>query len=121
MDERWVILIREPEWDPATVSQDEWQAAMEGHGAFAAAVEKAGARITSGAALQGTSAAVRIDPGTDGTAAVFTDGPFGETKEVVSGFYELAVRDGAQARELAALCPTSGWLELYPVLPIPDM
>jgi hypothetical protein len=119
MDERYVILIVEPEWDPESVTQEQWREAMEAHGAFAAAVEAAGARISGGAALQPPKTAVRIDPGRNGADAVYTDGPFGETKEVVTGFYELVVRDAQQARELAALCPTWGHLELYPVLQTP--
>ena len=41
-----------------------------------------------------------------------TDGPFTEAKEIVLGFYLLEVSDDAQARELAALCPTMGYVEL---------
>jgi len=47
---------------------------------------------------------------------VFTDGPFGEVKEVVTGYYKIGVKDAAQARELAAMVPTSGHIELYPVM-----
>ena len=43
---------------------------------------------------------------------VVTDGPFAETKEIVLGFYLLEVADVAQARELAALCPTMGHVDL---------
>ena len=116
MAEEYIILIVEPEWDPSTITESEWTAAMAAHGAFAKAVADAGAQILGGDALQPPSAAVKIQPARNGGAAVFTDGPFGETKEVVSGFYKIGVKDAAQARELAALCPTSGWLELYPVM-----
>jgi hypothetical protein len=37
-------------------------------------------------------------------------------KEVVTGYYKLGVKDAAQARELAALCPSGGTLELWPVM-----
>jgi hypothetical protein len=116
MAEEYVLLIVEEEWDPSTVTEAEWTAAMQGHGAFAKAVEAAGAQILGGDALQPPSTAVRITPARSGSAAVFTDGPFGETKEIVTGFYKLGVKDAAQARELAALCPTSGWIDLYPVM-----
>ncbi len=116
MAEEYIILIVEPEWDPSIITEAEWKAAMAGHGAFATAVADAGAQILGGDALQLPSAAVKITPSKKGGAAVITDGRFGETKEVVSGFYKIGVKDAAQARELAALCPTSGWLELYPVM-----
>ena len=72
--------------------------------------------MLGGDALMPTSTAVKITPGRDGAPAVFTDGPFTEIKEVVTGYYKLGVRDAAQARELAALVPTGGWVELFPVM-----
>ncbi len=116
MAEEYIVLIREPEWDPTKATEEDWKAAMQAHGAFAAAVAAAGAEIIGGDALQPTSTAVSIVPARDGKPAVFTDGPFTELKEVVTGFYKLGVRDQAQARELAALVPTGGWVELYPVM-----
>lgn len=116
MAEEYVILIHEPEWDPTTVTEDDWTQAMHAHNAFSKAVADAGAEVLGGDALQPPKAAVRIVPGRDGKPPVFTDGPFTETKEVVSGYYKIGARDAAQARDLAALCPTSGWVELYPVL-----
>ncbi len=89
---------------------------MNAHQAFAKAVADAGAEILGGDALQPPSTAVRITPARAGGPAVFTDGPFPDTKEIISGFYKLGVRDAAQARELAALCPTGGTIELYPVM-----
>lgn len=119
MAEEYLILIVEPEWDPATVTEQEWTEAMRAHGAFIAAVAEAGAEMLAGDPLQPPRAAVRIVPGHDGKPPVFTDGPFAETKEVISGFYKIGVKDAAQARDLAALCPTGGWIELWPVLKIP--
>jgi hypothetical protein len=34
----------------------------------------------------------------------------------VTGYYKIGVRDAAQARELAALVPTGGWVDLVPVM-----
>jgi hypothetical protein len=116
MAEEYIILIVEPEWDPSTITESEWAEAMNAHGAFAKAVADAGAQILGGDALQPPSTAVRITPAKGGKPAVFTDGPFGETKEIVTGFYKIGVKDAAQARELAALCPTSGTIDLYPVM-----
>ncbi len=116
MTQEFIVLIFEPEWDPAVVSEEDWMRVMQAHNGFTKAVEDAGAQILGGDALQPSNAAVRIHPPKDGKPAVFTDGPFSETKELVTGFYKLGVRDADQARELAALVPTSGWVELYPVL-----
>ena len=116
MAEEYIILIVEEAWDPAQVTEAQWTEAMHAHGAFAKAVADAGAQILGGDALQPPSTAVRIQPASGGKPAVFTDGPFGETKEVVSGYYKIGVKDEAQARELAALCPTGGWIDLYPVM-----
>jgi hypothetical protein len=116
MSQDFVILIREPEWDPSTATEADWGEAMAGHGAFNQAVAQAGAEVLGGDALQPPRAAVRIVPAKDGKPAVYTDGPFGETKEIISGYYKIRARDEAQARELAALCPTGGWVELYPLL-----
>jgi hypothetical protein len=116
MAEEYVILIMEEPWNPADVSEDQWMAAMRAHQDFAKAVETAGAQILGGDALQPPSTAVRITPATASSAAVFTDGPFADTKEILTGYYKIGVKDAAQARELAALCPTGGSIELYPVM-----
>ena len=116
MAEEYIVFIVEPDWDPSQVSESEWTAVMHAHQAFAKAVEEAGAQLLGGDALQPPQRAVRIQPARDGSPAVFTDGPFGEVKEVVTGYYKIGVKDAAQARELAAKVPTSGHLELYPVM-----
>ena len=117
MAEEFVVLIVEQPWDPSKVSEERWMPSMHEHQGFAEAVAKAGASILGGDALQPPSTAVRITPTGNGSP-VFTDGPFADTKEVVTGFYKLGVRDAAQARELAALCPTTGSVELWPVMDI---
>ncbi|MDQ1531535.1 MAG: hypothetical protein QOE37_1640 [Microbacteriaceae bacterium] len=116
MAEEFVILIVEQPWDPATVTEEQWTAATRAHQAFAEAVVKAGAQVLGGDALQSPSTAVRITPANGDRAPVFTDGPFADTKEVITGYYKIAARDAQQARELGALCPSGGYLEVYPVM-----
>ncbi len=116
MAEEYIVFIVEPDWDPSKLTEAQWTGVMQQHQAFAQAVEEAGAQLLGGDALQPPRTAVRIQPGLDGGPAVFTDGPFGETKEIVTGYYKLGVKDAAQARELAAKVPTSGHIELYPVM-----
>ncbi|MFF2051394.1 YciI family protein [Leifsonia sp. NPDC058194] len=115
MSEEYVLLIREPDWDPASMSAEDWEAGMAGHRAFQEAVAAAGEKILAMNALQPVSAATKITPRAGG-APLITDGPFGETREVVTGFYGFTASSPEQARELAALVPTAGWVELYPVL-----
>ncbi|MFC4139157.1 MULTISPECIES: YciI family protein [unclassified Microbacterium] len=114
MSDEYMIIIREPEWDYAGSSPAQLEADLAGHKAFQAAVAAAGQRITAGVPLRAQSEAFRIQPGADGP--VYTDGPFGETREVVTGFYVFTADTVDQARELAALVPTGGWLDVHPVL-----
>ncbi|HEV7184076.1 MAG: YciI family protein [Actinomycetales bacterium] len=114
MSDEYVVLIQEPTWDPDAMTPEQWEAGMAGHRTFQAAVEAAGERITASSALQAPSTATKITP--NGGDPVFTDGPFGETREVVTGLYGFTAKSSQQARELAALIPTTGWVELYPVL-----
>ncbi|CAM5285984.1 YciI family protein [Leifsonia shinshuensis] len=115
MSDEYVLLIREPSWDPEAMTAEEWQAGMAGHKAFQDAVVAAGERIVATGALQPATRAAKITP-TPGGAPLITDGPFGETTEVLTGFYSYTAATPEQARELAALVPTGGWVELYPVL-----
>jgi hypothetical protein len=118
MAEEYLVFIVEPEWDEENATQEDWAREMKRHRAFAEAVKDAGASITHSEALGTGLYGVKILPATDEKPAQFTDGPFTETKEIISGYYQLSVRDREQAKELAALCPTSGWIELYPVIDV---
>ncbi|UJP11237.1 YciI family protein [Microbacterium sp. KUDC0406] len=114
MSDEYMIIIREPEWDYSGSSPAQLEADLAGHKAFQAAVAAAGQRITAGVPLRAQAEAFRITPAADGP--VFTDGPFGETREVVTGFYVFTADSAEQARELATLVPTGGWLDVHPVL-----
>lgn len=115
MAQTWMVLIIEPEWDPAHHSPEDFQDMGKQHRAFAEAVQAAGAKILDGDALAPSKEAVRITPAHNGSPAVFTDGPFPELKELVTGYYKLEAADAQQARQLAALCPTGGRIELFPI------
>lgn len=118
---QYVILIVEPEWNPADYSAEEFQATGDQHRAFAEAVAAAGAKILDGNALQPSSQAVRITPASGDREAVFTDGPFPELKELVTGYYVIEADDVETAKRLAALCPTGGRLEMWPVFDTSNM
>jgi len=113
MSAEYLIVIREPEWDPSVITRQQIEMDLAGHKVFQEAVVAAGQRIGASAPLRPQAEATRITPGPSG--AVFTDGPFSEVREVVSGFYSFTADSPEQARELAALVPTGGWLELYPI------
>ncbi|WP_394768746.1 YciI family protein [Lacisediminihabitans sp.] len=121
MSDKYLILIVEPTWDPASVPEGALEEASQAHGAFAAAVAAAGAKILGGEALQPASASVRITPARDGKPAVFTNGPLAETTEVLSGYYLIEADSLEQAKQLAALCPTGDRLELHPIWDLPGM
>ena len=88
---------------------------------YAAFGQAAVAAIRGGAALYPTSTAttVRVSGGRGGEV-VTSDGPYAETKEVLTGFYLLEAADLDAAVTLAAQIPGAwnGAVEVRPVLPM---
>lgn len=121
MSEKYLILIVEPAWNPADIPEGAMEEASRAHGAFAAAVAAAGAKILGGEALQPASASIGITPAKDGKPAVFTNGPLAETTEAVSGYYVIEADTLETAKQLTALCPTGDKLELWPIWDMPGM
>jgi hypothetical protein len=83
--------------------------------------ENAGAAgvIAGGEALHDTDTATTIKVnGGKGGDAVFTDGPFAETKEVLGGFYILDVADLDEALKWAQQIPGAwhGKVEVRPIM-----
>lgn len=115
MSVQFMAIIREHTFDPATVTEKMWTDTMAAHAAFADAVAAAGGSVLFTGGLQADNA-VHIRPSTHGRPAIFTDGPFAESKEVNHGFYLIELPDDTQAHHLAALIPTGGSVELYPVM-----
>ncbi|MBK9738838.1 MAG: transcription initiation protein [Actinobacteria bacterium] len=93
------------------------QAMMAEYGAFG---EAAAAVIRGGAVLYPTATAttVRVSGGKGGDVLT-TDGPYAETKEVLTGFYILECADLDEAVATAAGIPGawSGAVEVRPVIP----
>ncbi|MEU8221194.1 YciI family protein [Kribbella sp. NPDC048915] len=112
---QYVFLLYDSEDWYDKVTREEWEQQMKLHGEFAAAVEKAGARILGGEALERSSTASTVK-NREGADPLVTDGPFIETREALGGFYVVEARDLDQALELAKLCP-SGNIEVRPVMP----
>jgi hypothetical protein len=81
--------------------------------------ETAAAVLRGGAALYPTETATTVRAPAKGADPVTTDGPFAETKEVLTGFYLLEVDDLDAAIALAAKIPTAwdgGTVEVRPVI-----
>jgi hypothetical protein len=114
---RYLLLIYEQE---ATAPPDPelWAKEMDAYGAFTAEVRARGL-MQGGEALEPTSTAtsVRVRDG----ETVVTDGPFAETKEVLTGFYQLDCKDLDEAIELAARIPAAkrGAIEVRPIWELP--
>jgi len=87
------------------------------HGAFGQA---AAAVIRGGAGLYPTSTATSVQVRGESGDVITTDGPFAETKEVLTGFYLLECADLDEAVSWAAQIPgaAEGTIEVRPVLPM---
>ena len=112
---RYMLLIYGSEADAAAMTQEEREALMQGHAAFA---QEALARgiLVGGAPLQATHTAttVRVRKG----KRMITDGPFAETKEQLAGTYIVECKDLDEAIELAARIPDTlrGSIEIRPII-----
>jgi hypothetical protein len=96
----------------------EWMAQMPDYMAFGEAAGAAGV-ITGGAALDTVATATTIQlEGGKGGDLIVTDGPFAETKEVLTGFYLLDADDLDKALEWARQIPGAwnGRVEIRPTL-----
>ena len=113
---KYAALIYTEEQDPSTVSPEEWQAVMDDYNEFG---QNNGDAIAGGEALHPTSTATTIQvEGGKGGNAVFTDGPFAETKEALGGFYLLDCADLDSALKVAQQIPGAwhGRVEVRPVI-----
>lgn len=119
MSDTWIFLIREGDWDsdaytpdklgPDRVENDE---SMQAHAKFAQAVEELGVKITGGQALSSTKYGgyVKVSgPGTE-SGPVYTDAPFTDSNEVITGFYAVEC-DEETARKIAATVPSGNIVE----------
>jgi hypothetical protein len=114
---QYAALIYEqddPDW--STLDTPEKQQMMSEYGAFGAT---AAAVMRGGAALFPTSSAttVRVEGGKGGTVLT-SDGPFAESKEVLTGFYVLECADLDDAVRWASQIPAAwtGKVEVRPVI-----
>ncbi len=128
MTDTYIYLIRDNDWDsdrflpggePAT--PEEMAAAFGEHEAFQVAVTELGARLVGGSALQSPKHGGVVTPGTGDAKvddAVYTDSPYADSSELITGFYAVEVDDEATARTIAAMVPTGGTIEWRKVFPM---
>ncbi len=114
---QYAALIYEkgdPDW--SNLDTPDKQATMADYGAFGAA---AAAVMRGGAALYPTSTGTTVQvEGGKGGKVVTTDGPFAETSEVLTGFYQFECADLDEAIEWASRIPAawSGKVEVRPII-----
>jgi len=111
---RYALLICTEDKRQAEMSEDEAGAQMAGYMAWG---EEMGARgvLQGGERLRPTASAttVRVRDG----EVLTSDGPFGETKEQLAGFYLVDCKDLDEAIDVAAKIPgaTHGSIEVRPI------
>lgn len=113
---KYAALIYGEESDPSAVSPEEMQQVMSDYMEFG---QVNGESLAGGEALHPTSTATTIHvEGGKGGNAVFTDGPFAETKEALGGFYIIDVPDLDAALKVAQQIPGAwhGRVEVRPVM-----
>lgn len=113
---KYAALIYSEEYDPSAADPEEMQQVMADYTEFG---ENNGESLAGGEALHPTSTATTIHvEGGKGGKAVYTDGPFAETKEVLGGFYLLDVPDLDAALAVAQQIPGAwhGKIEVRPVM-----
>jgi hypothetical protein len=127
MTDTYIYLIRENDWDsdkylpgaePAEAADAEMTFAE--HKAFQVAVTDLGARVVGGSALQSAKYGGIATPGEGEKKvedAVYTDSPYADSSELITGFYAVEVEDEATARKVAAMVPTGGTIEWRKIFP----
>lgn len=118
MTDTWIFLIREADWDsdaflPENLAGRDRRALSEemaAHGRFQQTVADLGAKIVGGNALQNASYGGWVQVGKDGADPVYTDAPFTDSSELITGFYAVEC-DEPTARKIAAVVPSSNIVE----------
>jgi hypothetical protein len=127
MSETYCYLIREKDWDSDAMLKgpeamtDDMLATMAEHGDFEKAVTALGARVTGGAALSNARYGGVVTPGAGDRKvedAVYSDSPYADSSELITGFYLIEVDSEEQARTVAAMVPTGSVVEWRKVFPM---
>jgi len=115
---RYLLTIYTDESRYATMTPEDSARLMADYGAFGQEAQEAGV-LLGGEGLQPTATAttVRVRDG----EAMFTDGPFAETREQLGGFYIIEAKDLDEAVGIAARLPAAktGSVEVRPIMKMP--
>jgi hypothetical protein len=117
---KYAALIYGEDYDPSAASPEEMGQVMADYMEFG---QKNAESLAGGEALHPASTATTIHvEGGKGGKAVFTDGPFAETKEVLGGFYIIDAPDLDGALAVAQQIPGAwlGKIEVRPVMEFDD-
>jgi hypothetical protein len=111
----YVLLIYGSEAASAEMTQEERNALMQAHAAFAHETQQRGL-LTGGHPLQPTRTAATVS--IRKVKTLITDGPFAETKEQLAGLYVLNCKDLDEAIAMATSIPDAvhGSIEICPVM-----
>jgi hypothetical protein len=111
------LIYEQADIDWSLINTPEMQETLGEYGAFGAT---AAAVLRGGAALYPTTTATTVHvKGGKGGDVVTTDGPFAETKEVLTGFYLLECEDLDEAIRWASQIPAA-WKDKVEVRPVFD-
>jgi hypothetical protein len=112
---KYLLTIYTDESSYASISPEQSSAMLEAYGAFGREAQEAGA-LLGGEGLQPTATAttVRVRDG----EALFTDGPFAETREQLGGYYLIDAENLDEAIAIAARIPMAqrGTIEIRPIV-----
>ena len=105
MSAKYVVLLPGDESRWAAATPEERAAAYARHGEFAEQLAARGHTITGGAELTHSSQAklVRVVEG----AVTVTDGPYAETVEQLTGYYEVETDDVDDLYQVVGILPES--------------
>ncbi len=117
---QYLLLIYNSEQEYEAMPEADRQADFNNHWAYSQEVAQAGV-MRGGAALLDTTAATTVQVRNGKTLT--THGPFAETKEQLSGFYQVEAANLDEAIQWAAKIPTAkfGSIEIRPLMEIPSM
>ena len=128
MTDTYMYLIREKDWESDAylpgaepTADTDHEATFSEHKAFQVAVTELGGRVVGGNALQSAKYGGVVAPGEGDRKvddAVYTDSPYADSSELITGFYAVEVEDEAMARRVAALVPTGGTIEWRKIFPM---
>lgn len=103
---RYLLMLHADEQAGASIPPEQMKGFMAQMGAYAQALEKAGAFVAT-EALDFSSSASLVSV-RDGETRV-QDGPFVESREQFGGYFIIEAADDDEARKWTARCPAATW------------